>query len=325
MDFKQVKICAMGGASQDVFISGSEISAHCDIKTKVCVESFPLGAKIEVDKVVFDVGGGATNAAVTFSRQGLITTFIGKIGNDIAGHAVLSCLDEENVMTKDVVVDKNNGTQYSTILLANTGERSILIYRGASHSHEPKDYSMIDFSKFDWLYLSSFGGSMDALGSVVKNASVAGVKIAINPGEGELKSVAEFVKLLPHISLLSVNKDEAKELVDGSDIDDLAQQLALSVDIVLVSDGPNGSVATDGEVLYKAGMYDDVLVLDRTGSGDAFTSGFVSCIAQGQKLEEALTFASANSTSVVTKVGAKTGILHQGDKLHGMKITEVKI
>jgi hypothetical protein len=34
-------------------------------------EQFPLGAKIDVDQVYFDTGGGATNAAVTFARQGL--------------------------------------------------------------------------------------------------------------------------------------------------------------------------------------------------------------------------------------------------------------
>jgi sugar/nucleoside kinase (ribokinase family) len=325
MASKQIRICAMGAASQDVFISGSQISAVCDVKTKECVESFPLGAKIDVDKVVFDIGGGATNAAVTFSRQGLQASFIGKIGDDVAGHAVIRCLDEEDIMAEHVVIDKKFGTQYSTILLADTGERSILIYRGAANDHHIVDYEDVDYSKYDWLYLSSFGGSMKALSSVIKNAAKSGVNIAINPGKGELEASQELAELLPLVSLISVNKEEAEKLVDGSTIEDLALKLAQSVDMVLVSDGPNGSVATDGEMLYKAGMYDDVIVIDRTGSGDAFTSGFVSQIAQGEILKDALIFASANSTSVVTKIGSKKGILHKGAKIHDMKITEAEI
>jgi sugar/nucleoside kinase (ribokinase family) len=69
-------------------------------------------------------------------------------------------------------------------------------------------------------------------------------------------------------------------------------------------------------------MYEDVPVVDRTGGGDAFGSGFLSQWAQGKSLKESMVFASANSTSVVTKIGAKEGILHSGTVLHDMPIKE---
>jgi ribokinase len=67
-------------------------------------------------------------------------------------------------------------------------------------------------------------------------------------------------------------------------------------------------------------MYDDVPVVDRTGAGDAFSSGFTAMVAAGKSMEEAITFASANSTSVVSKIGAKAGILTHGTPLHSMSI-----
>jgi sugar/nucleoside kinase (ribokinase family) len=69
-------------------------------------------------------------------------------------------------------------------------------------------------------------------------------------------------------------------------------------------------------------MYEDVRVIDRTGAGDAFGSGFLSQWAAGKSLKESIIFASANSTSVVAKIGAKTGILHRHTHLHEMPIHE---
>jgi len=48
----------------------------------------------------------------------------------------------------------------------------------------------------------------------------------------------------------------------------------------------------------------------------------LSYFAQGKSLKESMIFASANSTSVVTKIGAKEGILHEGTILHDMPIKE---
>jgi ribokinase len=95
--------------------------------------------------------------------------------------------------------------------------------------------------------------------------------------------------------------------------------------VVIISDGPNGVMASDGKTIVRAGMYEDVKVIDRTGAGDAFGSGFLSQWAEGKSLKDSIVFASANSTSVVTKIGAKTGILRKGVKLHEMPLTEKRI
>jgi sugar/nucleoside kinase (ribokinase family) len=92
------------------------------------------------------------------------------------------------------------------------------------------------------------------------------------------------------------------------------------VPCVVGTDGPHGVIAAYDQKLYKAGMYEDVPVIDRTGAGDAFNSGFVAMAAKGESIEKAITFGSANSTGVVGKIGAKAGILQQNARLHPLTI-----
>lgn len=321
-----VKICALGAASQDVFVSGKGIHAQLDPRTNEYMEEFSqdfkLGAKITVDSVRFATGGGATNAAVTFARQGIDSSFIGKLGNDIAAHGVLEELDNEHVDTGRVIYNDTLGTQYSTVLLADNGERTILVYRGAANSHTPQDYENVDFEGFDWLYVSSFAGAMDALDVIFDRAKSAGVKIAFNPGEAELSDPDKLRGLLESVDVLVMNKEEAAKIVEGESSEELARHGTHYVPVIVVSDGPNGVVATDGKTVITAGMYEDVPVIDRTGAGDAFGSGFLAYFSQGHSLKDSIVFASANSTSVVQKIGAKEGILHQGTELHDMPLTE---
>jgi sugar/nucleoside kinase (ribokinase family) len=317
-----VIICALGAASQDVFLSGKGIRSQLDASSNEYVEEFKLGAKLNVENVIFATGGGATNAAVTFSRQGLEASFIGRVGKDIAGHGVLSELDKEHVNTSKTIYDDDQGTQYSTILVTETGERTILVYRGAAQAHTEKEYEGIDFKGFEWLYVSSFGGAFEALSVIFEHAKNVGVKIAFNPGQAELDKPELLKGLLEDVAVLLLNKDEAALVVEGGSSEELARHLMHYVPVAVVSDGPNGVVATDGKTIVEAGMYEDVPVIDRTGAGDAFGSGFVSQYAQGKSLKDAVVFGSANSTSVVTKFGAKEGILHQGVALHDMPIKE---
>ena len=321
-----VRIAAFGAASQDVFVSGRGIRAELDPRTNEYMEEFAedfkLGAKIAVDSIVFSTGGGATNAAVTFARQGHASTFVGKLGSDVAADVVLADLDREAIDTRYVVRHPSLGTQYSTVLLADNGERTILVYRGAAHSHEATDYQNIDFSGFDWIYISSFAGAFEALDMVISRAKAAGTKIMFNPGDGELKDVSKLKGLLEDIDVLSVNKEEAKMLIEGETAEELVRHGLHYVQAIIISDGPNGVTATDGKTIVRAGIYEDVPVNDRTGAGDAFGSGFLSYWANGRSLKDSIVFASANSTSVVQKIGAKEGILRQGTQLHEMPLTE---
>jgi ribokinase len=313
-----VKIIAIGAGVQDVFLQGKIFKPHREEDGEY-VEEFELGSKNDVENIIFSTGGGGTNAAVTFARQGLHSCYMGRLGNDIAGQAVLDDLHSEGVDTSLVKDEKGVGTAFSALLLAPNGERTILTYRGASATFSLKE-SDFHSNTADWFYVSSLGGNIEALTIILEYAKHHGIKVAANPGKGELKRKGELKKLLPYLSILSLNKQELSMLYEGQNLEDLVKRAYQEVPCVVGTDGPKGVIAAYDSKLYRAGMYENVSVVDRTGAGDAFSSGFVAIMAQGGSVEQAITFASANSTSVVSKIGAKAGILKQHAHLHDMPI-----
>lgn len=317
-----VKMLTIGAAVQDVFMSHSE--EFKPVTDKAAHEVFlklDLGAKADVNNIVFSTGGGATNAAVTFARQGLETQFMGAISHDPAGDAVLQDLDKEGVDTTHVSFSDKYHTGFSVLLLAPNGERTILTYRGASTHYDIKHF---DLSKAnaDWLYVSSMAGNMDILDKIFSHAKKMDMKIFFNPGKDELRQPDKLKGLLEDVDVLSVNREEVQQIVAGQDLEELTRKVLNYVPTAIISDGPNGVMASDGKTIVRAGMYEDVKVIDRTGAGDAFGSGFLSQWAIGRSLKDSIVFASANSTSVVTKIGAKAGILHKNVVLHAMPLNE---
>ncbi|HEU4830952.1 MAG TPA: sugar kinase [Candidatus Saccharimonadales bacterium] len=316
-----VKLVAIGAAVQDVFLSHSDdFTPVTDKKADELFMRLELGAKADVNNIHFSTGGGATNAAVTFARQGLESQFMGAIGHDPAGQAVVEDLDKEGVTTH-LNYSKTYHTGYSVLLLAPSGERTILTYRGASTHYDAK-YFDLKKTGADWAYVSSLAGSMDALDTIFNQASELGIKTFFNPGKGELAKISQLKALLEDVDVLSVNREEAQKIVDGTELEELIRRLLSYVPVAIISDGPNGVIASDGKTIVRAGMYEDVPVVDRTGAGDAFGSGFLSQWAAGKSLKDSIVFGSANSTSVVTKIGAKDGILYKGATLHAMPLSE---
>lgn len=317
-----VKILTIGAAVQDVFLSHSEeLKPVADKTADELFLRIELGSKNDVNNINFSTGGGATNAAVTFARQGLEAQFMGTIAHDPAGNAVLEDLDKEGVDTSKISYSDKMHTGYSVVLLASTGERSFLTYRGASTHHDIKNFDLSD-SDADWIYLSSMAGNMDVLDKIFTSAKKRGIKIFFNPGKDELEQPEKLKGLLEDVDVLLVNLEEAKQIVHGFTLEEVVRKLLNYTSVIIVSDGPNGVMASDGKTIVRAGMYEDVKVIDRTGAGDAFGSGFLSQWSQRHSLKDSIVFASANSTSVVTKIGAKAGILHKNTKLHAMPLSE---
>lgn len=311
-------IITIGTATRDVFLSVKGMKTLSDKKElkKLRIkfgeaECFPLGAKLEMDAPLFTVGGGAANAGVTFARQGLKTGFFAKLGTDEFAEKIVRSLRREGVASF-ASHEHEKGTAYSTIFLTREGERTVLVYRGAS---EDVSFSEIPLKKMKtrWVYIAPGGISYPVLSRIVNHFSAKGVRIAINPSKLLLQEQDGRMKqIFSKCALVCLNREEASYAtgISFEKRDELFRAFARMVPgIAIMTDGKAGAYVHEKGYVYVAKSMKEKKCIDRTGAGDAFCSGFVSGLVRGTSILEALRIASANATSVVEYIGAEQGLL----------------
>jgi ribokinase len=313
---KHIDILAVGDIVTDVFIKLLDDQAHTyvdDKGTKTLAMQF--GTKLPFDHTeILEAVGNAANAAVSFSRLGLNTAFETNVGGDQTGRNMIQQLNTENVDHRFVHVnpDKLSNTHY---VLWYKEERTILI------KHEVYDYHWPHFRPDEvpkWIYFSSISDHAlpyhDQMADWLEQHP--DVKLAFQPGTFQMAAGVERLKrLYARTEVLVLNREEAVLVSGGTydDVHDLLDRLhGFGAKTVVITDGPAGAYASDGNERLKMPLYPDPAPpYERTGAGDAFASTFVAALAKGHNLESALQWAPINSMSVVQKTGAQQGLLSE--------------
>lgn len=309
-------VITIGTATRDAFLSVP--------KEKICFEP---GIKKDVSDMEFAVGGGAANAAVTFARQGLSVAAIFRAGDDESGDAVVRELGREGVECW-VSRDHDTATGFSTIMLHEGGERTVFAYRGAAEDM-PESAIPMGRIKAQWLYIVPSRIDFEVIAKIVAHAHKKGIAIAMNPSGYYLENRGARLKpLLPKLAMLMVNRGEAASLtgMPPEDPSGIFRRLdVLMGGIAIMTDGPKGAWASDGRYMYRAGIFANKKVIDRTGAGDAFGSGFVTGMVREGNIPYALRLASANAAANVEVIGAHAGVLTRAEFERGARWKKINI
>lgn len=327
-------IVTFGSATRDLFVKSKDFKT---LKNKEFITGqgvcFGLGSKIYLDDLLFATGGGGTNTAVTFSKQGFKTAYVGRVGKDAGGKAIKEELNDLKI-TGFVSEDSKLKTAYSIIISVSLKERTILVYNGACHYSETKD---IPFAKLKakWFYIAGLSGkSAQTLLPIISFAKKNKIKVALNPSAAQLNlGLSGLKNILNIVDVLLVNQEEGAKLagLPFQREKEIFKKLDEYVKgIVVMTRGPKGVIVSDGKHIYSAGTFKEKKYIDRTGAGDAFGSGFVSGLMHKGKTEEAIRLGSANGTAVVEELGAKNGLLTKSrfekeSRWKNFKITKNKL
>ncbi|MBU3901041.1 carbohydrate kinase family protein [Patescibacteria group bacterium] len=325
-------VVTFGSATRDIFVRSQELkiinSAEFPTGKALAVAA---GGKVYVEELVFATGGGGTNCAATFALQGLKTAYVGLIGNDQGGLEIFRELNDLGVDCNFIKTTAKAKTPHSIILSAlgkparqasqlagvAGGERSILVYEGASHLLSLADIPFEQLKHAKWFYLSGLSGeSAKTFEPIINFAATNKIKLAVNPGHDQLnKDLDTLKRSLNKIDILLVNQEEASVItgIDFKNEPELFKKFdELVPGIAVMSKGKEGVAVSDGQQIYRAGIPESGYV-DRTGSGDAFGAGFAAVVIRGGSIAEAIQLGTANATAIIQSLGAKTGLLKKGD------------
>ncbi len=311
-------ILAIGDIVTDAFIKLKEDEAQVDEDehgNKHLI--LPFGTKPPYDHVdIVQAVGPSPNAAVSFARLGADSGLMAYMGDDMPGKDMLAYLDGEHVDTSTISVTEGMKSNYWYVL-RHGAERTILVKQEAYTYtwQEPKRVP-------DWIYLSALDGSSWELHLQLLEYLQAhpDTKLVFQPGTFHFKWGAEKLAEIYARSYMTVmNKEEAADVTgrDLNDLEDLFDGLHnLGPQVVVITDGPKGSYASDGKKIISIPNYPDPKPpLDRTGAGDAFASTITTALAQGESLETALSWAPINSMNVCQHLGAQAGLLRKDEIL----------
>jgi len=310
-------IVTLGSATVDVF--ATTVSSLIKIVTSSGEEdliAFPSGSKLVVADIDFLVGGGGTNTAVLFSRMGCSTAFMGKLGADDNATRILSLLAKESV---EFIGAQNGQTGYSIVLDSLEHDRTILTFKGANNNLHASD---VPYDKIQarWLYSSSMlERSFATLKTIFTHAKKNGMSIAFNPSLYQAKlGVSALQDVLENCDALILNLEEAQLLLGKKgDAKKLSSELATyGLTYVIITDAFRGAVCFFQDKHYVITPTPHLKVVETTGAGDAFASGFISGLFYNQPVEFALKIAMVQAESVIGAPGAKDTILHKDEAFH---------
>lgn len=309
---KKLDVVSIGSSLRDIFVINKDMKLRRS-RIKDPFDPSVVGQKISLDKIYFDIGGGGSNTAATFASLGLDTALFSGVGNDLPGREIKRIMKEFGVKTKLIQTIKKEETGYSIIFLDKTGDRTALVYRGASDSKK-WEIEKLKNTKSDWFFITSLGGNLPLLQKIFAIAKKNKTQIAWNPGAKELSARQSIMKkMITQSDIIFLNKKETQDFLQSRVRSEakLARiwQKKFPRTIFCLTSGKNGAWVINGNEIYKADILDKKVV-NATGAGDAFGSGFLSgVINYDNDIKKALRLAMLNSNSVVTEMGAKHGLL----------------
>lgn len=324
------KIICIGSACKDVFFPTAEgkiIETPDEILSQKRI-GFELGAKYKIEDRYEALGGCAANVAVGLSLLGISAACYSHIGNDQIANWILAELRKNNVNIDLITKDQELPSDMSAIIVdKNSGERVIF-------SNQKANTKLViipeKIASTEWIFIGDLhGGWQSHLDLIFKLAQENKIKLAYNPRQINIHDdVKKIIEKISRTQVLFLNKDEALEIISqvgdfsADALEDeiflLKELKKIGADLIIITDGARGAFAYDDKKsFFIPGQ--KVKVLDSTGAGDAFASGFLAAHLRGKTLEECLNWGIVNSSSSVQFYGSIDGLMDEKSVLGKIK------
>ena len=310
------KILGVGNAIVDVFVKVDDIFLS---KNKLVKGSMKLIKKNEFDSLKnsikiekIEAGGSVANTMAGISYLKGNASFIGKINTDEFGKIYRKSLERINVNFSYVEKDENLPTGASIIFITPDSERTMCTYLGISSQLSKDDIDEKNIKDYEVIFLEGYlwdkGMSEQMFKHVINLAKRNNVKIAMSLSDIFCVSRHrdDFFKLLINdLNILIGNENEINELMQKNNLLDSIQELKKINKLIVITRSENGSLAILNNEITNCESVKIEKILDLTGAGDLFASGFFKEYLDKSDIKKCLQTGSTLAAKVIQKIGAR--------------------
>ena len=121
--------------------------------------------------------------------------------------------------------------------------------------------------------------------------------------ERHKSSFLELVK--NNLDITFANEQEIMSLINTKKIEDVIEFSKSTKKLLVVTRGDKGAIAINNEVVVECNAKKDIKLVDLTGAGDLFASGFLHGHINGRSLKESLEKGTEMSSKIIQTIGAR--------------------
>lgn len=307
------KILGMGNALVDILTQIPDDSIleqlhlpkgvmyHVDAET-----SLKIGEFLKQYGSEMAAGGSTANTMSGAAKLGITTGYIGKVGRDERGRFFEKAMTETHV--KPLMLTTETPTGCAEAIISKDGERTFATYLGAALELCADDIKPELFDGWDIFYVEGYLiSNRELLNKALPMAKAKGMKIALDMASfNVVRENQEYMQQIAkdYLDILFANQDEAREFSGKEQPEEALQFMASLCDIAVVKVGAEGSFVQQGDQVVRINPI-PAKVIDTTGAGDLWASGFMAGLVQGKSLEQCGLMGASLAANIIEVIGAK--------------------
>ena len=310
------KILGIGNAIVDVFV---KVDDDFLLKNNLTKGSMKLIEKQEFDSLrntikieKIEAGGSVANTMAGIAYLEGHPSFIGKVNSDEFGNIYKKSLQKINVNFLYSEKKENLTTGASIIFITPDSERTMCTYLGISSQLSKEDINEDYIKDYEIIFLEGYlwdkGISEEMFKHVIQLAKKNNVKIAMSLSDifCVTRHREDFLKLLKNdLNILIGNENEINELMQKNNLLDSINELKKFNKIIIVTRSADGSLAILNNEITNCETVKVEKILDLTGAGDLFASGFFKEYLNNSDIKKCLKTGSELAAQVIQKIGAR--------------------
>ncbi|MCG8492593.1 MAG: adenosine kinase [Sneathiellales bacterium] len=265
-----------------------------------------MGTAVEIS------GGSAGNTAAGVASLGGRSNYIGKVRNDQLGAIFAHDIEAIGVNFKTARSEEGAATARSFILVTPDAHRTMNTYLGACVELGPEDIDpdMIAGSEVTYMegYLWDPEGGKAAFRKAAKISHEAGKRVSLTLSDSFCvdRYRDEFIDFIEDgVDILFANEDEIKSLYQTDNLAEAISAVREKVEIACVTRSKEGSVIIQNETTVDIEADTSIEVVDTTGAGDLYASGFLFGFTNGYSLADSGRIASLAAAEIISHIGAR--------------------